>query len=310
MEYWICFGDSAHGSLACGRPPEWKAARIVPLNDDLSVGDLSDLTDRTARLRGVCPWHDDPECGGESGDYIDRYFNETLPAFDAIGAGDRAVIWYGDNPAEVCGMLRTVHSLWTRGAAISLVHVGGRHKAADLPREKFTIACAETVGVITDSERLNRVLRHVPQPLLRVWYECSRRKARKNAGGEIEFRGVGDLNPEYVPYFYGKRRAVPACEAEKLAVRWEALVRENAPLRALQNGKPVSVPTDYYDAAILACVPGETVRAAMVIGNALVRLNVGDWLIFERIRALAAKGEIEIVQDGANYREMIVRRKK
>lgn len=310
MEYWICFGDSAHGSIACGRPPELKAAKIVPLNDDLSVGDLSDLTDRAARLRGVCPWHDDPECGGGSADYIDRYFNETLPAFDAIGAGDRAVIWYGDNPAEVCGMLRTVHSLWTRSAAIELVHVGGRHKAADLPREKLGIVCAETVGVITDSERLNRVLRHVPQQLLRVWYTFHRRKARKNAGEEIEFRGVGELNPEYVPYFYGKRRAVPACEAEKLAARWERLARENAPLRAMQNGKVVSVPADYYDAAILDCVPGETVRAALVIGNALVRLNVGDWLIFERIRALAAKGEIEIVQDGANYREMTVRRKK
>ena len=310
MEYWICFGDSAHGSLACGRPPELKAAKIVPLNDDLSVGDLSDLTDRAARLRGVCPWHDDPECGGGSADYIDRYFNETLSAFDAIGAGDRAVIWYGGNPAEVCGMLRAVHSLWTQGAAIELVHVGGRHKAADLPREKFTIACAEAVGIITDSERLNRVLRHVPQPLLRVWYTFHRRKARKNAGEEIEFRGVGELNPEYVPYFYGKRRAVPACEAEKLAARWERLVRENAPLRAMQNGKAVSVPADYYDTAILDCVPGETVRAALVIGNALVKLNVGDWLIFERIRALAAKGEIEIVQDGANYREMTVRRKK
>lgn len=311
MEYWICFGESAEGTLKVGRPREQKDISILSVKDDLSTGDLTDLTDRTARLTSVCPWYDDPEFSAERERYLNRWFDETLPALDGIGAGDTAVIWYGDNPAEVCGMLLTVHKLWKNGAAIELVYAGGDVKADELPKEDRSIACASAVGIITDHEWLNRILRHVPQFILRILYERERRKSFCKRGAEvIHFRGVGELHPGYIPYFYGKRRAVPDCEAEALAARWEALVRENTPLRTLINGKAASVPADYYDETILACVPGEPTIAARVIGRALAGLVVSDMLIYRRLRALIASGAVECVRDGANYRELIVRRTK
>ena len=39
-------------------------------------------------------------------------------------------------------------------------------------------------------------------------------------------------------------------------------------------------------------------------------LVVGDMLIYRRLRALIASGAVECVQDGPNYRELIVRRVK
>ena len=311
MEYWICFGESAGGTLQAGRSRAQKDIPLLMLCDDLSIGDLTDLTDRTARLETVCPWHDDPEFADEREAYLRRWFDERLPALDRVGAGDTAVIWYGDNPAEVCGMLFAVHRLWTQGAAIEFVYAGGDVKADDLPKEDHSIACASAVGVITDHEWLNRLLRHVPQFILRILYERARRRSCSKRGTEvIHFRGAGELHPGYIPYFYGKRRAVPDCEAEALAARWEALVRENTPLRTLQNGKAVSVSADYYDEMILSNVPEEPTRAAIVIGRTLADLAVSDLLIYRRLRALIASGVVECVQDGANYRELTVRRAK
>ena len=311
MEYWICFGESAGGTLQAGCSRAQKDIPLLMLCDDLSIGDLTDLTDRTARLYSVCPWHDDPEFAAERERYLNRWFDERLPALDRVGAGDTAVIWYGDNPAEVCGMLFAVHRLWKNGAAIELVYAGGDVKADELPREDRGIACASAVGVITDREWLNKLLRHVPQFILRILYERARRRSCSKRGTEvIHFRGAGELHPGYIPYFYGKRRAVPDCEAEALAARWEALVRENTPLRTLQNGKAVSVSADYYDEMILSNVPEEPTRAAIVIGRTLADLAVSDLLIYRRLRALIASGVVECVQDGANYRELTVRRAK
>lgn len=310
MEYWICFGESAGGTLQVGRARARKGIPILMLCDDLSQGNLTDLTDCAARLETVCPWHDDPEFADERDSYISRHFDEALPMLDKIGIGDTAVIWYGDNPTEVCGMLFAVHKLWKNGTDIELVYAGGDFRADELPKEDRSIARASAVGVITDHEWLNRLLRFVPQFVLRKLYDRTRRRQRKAQGEIIHFRGAGELHPAHIPYFYDRRRAVPSCEAAQLAARWEILVRENTPLRTLENGKAVSVSADFYDETVLSNVPQEPTRAAIVIGRTLADLVVGDMLIYRRLRALIASGAVECVQDGPNYRELIVRRVK
>ena len=116
--------------------------------------------------------------------------------------------------------------------------------------------------------------------------------------------------PGEAAIFYSRQRRVPGCEAKLLYRRWEQLVRENAPLRVLQNGKPVSAPVGYYDEAILANTPEEETRAAVVVGRTAGLISrINDCFIFERIRALALAGRLEIVKNGGNYRETTVRRK-
>lgn len=315
--YWICFGDSAKGTLRCARGEMEDAPafdQILALSDDLSIGDISNLTDREARKYTVCPWLDDPESSREDDEaYIDRYFQADLPALDQV---DEAVIWYGDNAAEQCGMLRAAHELYRRGVPFSLVHVDQLTKK-EIPAPKkarrrgaHVIGGASVVGVITDSERLNKILRHVPQFILRYSFERGRKRRYKNRSELVKYRGAGEMEPEIAPVFYRKRHRVSACEAKLLSGRWETLVRENAPLRVLENGRPVSAPAEYYDELILSHVPEEETVAALVIGRALNDCIVGDGLIFNRIRALAAAGKIEILRDGGNYRETTIRLRK
>ena len=124
---------------------------------------------------------------------------------------------------------------------------------------------------------------------------------------------MGDAEPEILPYFYKRRRQLTETEQAALLTEWTRMREENTPLRAMVNGKVQSVSEDYYDEIILSCVPEEESRAAMTVGKALVKLGetgnwVSDMLIFSRIRALGAAGRLEIVQDGATYRDMTIRK--
>lgn len=310
--YWICFGDSAKGMLHMAMPDIGKTPeriRLVSLDDNLSIGDISDLRDRKARAFGICPWKDDPEFAGEGENCIRRYYEEALPAFEQA---DEAVIWYGDNPAEQCGMLRAAHDLYARGVPFSLVHVDRlAGDALPPPRPPGRSDGVSTVFITTKNRVLNFTLQHTPQAILQQVYYCScKRRYRQRRAEWVIYRGVGELDPEAAPLFYRKCRRVPECEAKLLYSRWEQLVRENAPLRVIENGRPVSAPADYYDAAILENTPTEETVAAFVVGRTLGTHAVNDCLIFERIRVLAASGELELVKDGGNYRDTVVRRAK
>lgn len=78
---------------------------------------------------------------------------------------------------------------------------------------------------------------------------------------------------------------------------WKQLQQENAPLRAVLNGKLISVSDDIYDVFIRdeICRQPETFWEAMVIGNVLGRyqLGIGDGIIHERIQQMVLRGELE-----------------
>ena len=62
--YWICFGDSAKGTLRHARhdfAPEVAYDHILALYDDYAEGDIADVTDRAAREAILMPWRGDPE---------------------------------------------------------------------------------------------------------------------------------------------------------------------------------------------------------------------------------------------------------
>ncbi len=294
---WICFGDSVKGALkAFSTFPH-----IMNLSDDLSIGDLSDLQDQKKRAFSICPWKDDPEFADEAGTYIGTYFQDALPALKQV---ENAVIWYGETPFEQCGMLRAAHDLFARGVPFSLVHVD-RLKGEELPPKEDHAA----VGAFTNNLFCQMIFRYLPQGILRkriCWHQ--KQVYQERHATEIIFRGVGECGPEELAAFYHKKRKVLDCEAKLLYSRWERLVAENAPLRVLENGKVVSASEDYYDAAILSNTSERETSAAMVIGRTLGEYAVNDYLIFERIRKLAACGKLEIVINGRNYRETTVKR--
>lgn len=306
--YWICFGDSALGMLAAARTeldPAMDMTKVISLADDLSVGNISDLRNREARSFGICPWQNDPEFADIAEECVERYYQEALPAFEAV---DEAVIWYGNNPAEQCGMLRAAHDLYARGVQFSLVHVD-RLKGEELPQPEKPVASA--VFFYANHKLLTFTVNKLPQPFLRhIVHRFRQKRWRGQRANMVCFRGVGELEPETAKIFYSRRRTVKDCEAKLLYTRWEQLVQENAPLRVMKDGKPVSAPLEYYDQAIISNTPSKETAAAFVIGHTLGEYAVNDCWVFERIRALAAAGKLEIVKDGANYRDTTVKKRE
>lgn len=314
--YWICFGDSAKGCLAVVRrslDPAMDVEHILALSDDYSQGDIRDVTDRSARADILMPWHGDPEMGDAwQADYQAQHW----AMLDQLNKVDEAVIWYaGGNALEQCGLRYVVSRLYERHIPVWVAEVN-EIPLAEIQEPEGTIGKAAVVGVITGSRVMNALLRRMPQCILRRYAARLKRRHRteRAQNGKVRYGLVGEMEVGAAAYFYKRRRQLTETEQAALLTEWARLQEENTPLRAMVNGRVQSVPADFYDEMILSCVPEGESRAALTIGRTLVKLDqqtgnrVSDMLIFSRIRALGAAGRIEIVQDGATYRDMTIRK--
>ena len=320
--YWICFGDSAKGCLAevCrSLDAEMKAEHILALSDDYSQGDIRDVTDRAARADIVTPWRGDPELDGAwQTEYQARHW-EVIDRLDEV---DEAVIWYaGGNALEQCGLRYVVSRLYQKQIPIWAAEVGWI-PAREVALANKRVRSISAVGVITDSRVTNALLRLMPQCILRRYAarieqrSLQKRVEQSPREGMACFSTVGEMSPNIVPYFYKRRRQLTQTEQAALLTEWKRMQEENAPLRAMVDGKVQSVSEDFYDEIILSCVPEEEKsRAALTVGRALAKLDeagnrVSDMLIFSRVRALGAAGRLTVVQDGATYRDMVIRKNR
>ena len=88
-------------------------------------------------------------------------------------------------------------------------------------------------------------------------------------------------------------------------MRWEALRRENAPLRAVISGRVVSVEADFYDRFLLDAFESteEKVREGRLIGRVLNRqLGIWDGWLHLRIGKFINDGRIEVVKESEEDR--------
>ena len=314
--YWICFGDSAKGTLRQARhdfAPEVAYDHILALLDNYSEGDIRDVTDRVARADILMPWRGDPELDGAwQAEYQAQHWR-TLDRLDEI---DEALIWYaGGNALEQCGLRYVVSRLYEKHIPVWAVEVNTM-PSSEIKRindQTRRYRNAGAVAILTRSRILNLLLHFAPQALLR-WYAARverRLQKERTTGGIAYFSTVNEVAPNLMPYFYQHRRQLTDTEQAALLTEWTRLQEENTPLRAMVDGKLQSVPADFYDAAILSCVPAEESSAALTVGRAIAKLDetgnrVGDMLIFARIRALARAGQIVIVHDAPNYRDLTI----
>jgi hypothetical protein len=98
--------------------------------------------------------------------------------------------------------------------------------------------------------------------------------------------------------FLPLEREVHAIEKHMLSRLWNDLKAENAPLRALVNGKLISVPEDFYDHIIIRNIPDDEFVMARLIGTVLgtYALGVGDGWYASRIEKMIADNKLEIVE--------------
>ena len=108
------------------------------------------------------------------------------------------------------------------------------------------------------------------------------------------FLCTGEIAPEQFARLVRLEQPVPGETIGAGERDWQRLVGENAPLRAVVNGRVVSVPLDFYDFILRREAPGMAFRAAQLIGRALRALpGVGDAWLYPRMQAMVASGELE-----------------
>ena len=82
---------------------------------------------------------------------------------------------------------------------------------------------------------------------------------------------------------------------------WAALKAEDAPLRALVNGRLVGVPEHFTTHGCCAIPRTGSFQAAVAIGRALAAVpGVGDAVFVQRLQVLLAAGALRMVQPGAD----------
>ena len=115
-------------------------------------------------------------------------------------------------------------------------------------------------------------------------------------GTLVQLAAGGELAPEALGAFLPQEKPLGAPQLGALSGMWAALKAEDAPLRALVNGRLVGVPEHFYDPWLLG-----SFQAAVAIGRALAAVpGVGDAVFVQRLQALLAAGALRMVQPGAD----------
>lgn len=113
-------------------------------------------------------------------------------------------------------------------------------------------------------------------------------------------RGWGEVHPEEFGLHLGGAEELTRPVLRMLALEWERLREENAPLRAVVNGRVMGVSEDFYDPVLRRCLTEKPQKVANVLGQALVQLSgVGDWLLARRLRAMAEAGAVRVDEAGS-----------
>lgn len=140
------------------------------------------------------------------------------------------------------------------------------------------------------------LLRDAKTPISVVW---APRESVRRDGVMVEIRGLGEVSPEELGAMASGATALEPIQRRAYADRWRELTAENAPLRAVVNGRLSSVPEDFYDFALRAALPGEPVKMGKVLADALTMLpGVGDGWLHRRLQVMLAAGEVREAAPG------------
>ncbi|MDR3949389.1 MULTISPECIES: DUF3658 domain-containing protein [Dysosmobacter] len=135
---------------------------------------------------------------------------------------------------------------------------------------------------------------------------------RERPDGVVEtYLGWGEVEPELFGRFLSREEPLPPVMLGAMAHRWEVLRQENAPLRAVVNGRVRSVGEDFYDEMIRRHLPEGQTKIANIIGEVLGREKpgIGDVWLAERIRQMLSTGELRMLREDRErfYRSVVER---
>lgn len=123
----------------------------------------------------------------------------------------------------------------------------------------------------------------------------------RDDGTAVWYRGWGEVEPHQWGRLAALGEKLPLGALRGMANRWRQLQEENAPLRAVLNGRLVSAPETLYDPYILRELEGregefpEAAAVGDVIGK--YQLGIGDGWIARRIEVFVQEGLLEAVTE-------------
>ena len=134
---------------------------------------------------------------------------------------------------------------------------------------------------------------------------------REEGKAVVSYQGWGEVEPELFGHFLSREEPVPPLILGVMASRWRELQQENAPLRAVVNGRVRSVGEDFYDGLIRKHIPEGQTKIALIIGDVLgwEKPGIGDIWLVERIRWMLSAGELRMVREDKEmfYRSVVER---
>lgn len=94
------------------------------------------------------------------------------------------------------------------------------------------------------------------------------------------------------------------------ALEWKEMKIQNASLRAIVNGKLMSVNEDFYDYLLRNNIPNSEFKVAHLISNVMTKNQIGviDWWYVQRIKNMIENKELKIVSENDFYYETILKK--
>lgn len=108
----------------------------------------------------------------------------------------------------------------------------------------------------------------------------------------------GEVGHEKILQFARDEKPLSRTEVIYYADLWEELAKENAPLRAVVNGRLISVPADFYDFMVERGIEERPFRAAKLLCHAMdYQMGVSDDLFLESVQSMIDDGRLIVVDE-------------
>ncbi|MBF4691534.1 DUF3658 domain-containing protein [Fusibacter ferrireducens] len=115
----------------------------------------------------------------------------------------------------------------------------------------------------------------------------------------VTYSNWGEVKSGQLYTFLPLEKRLSQMEKQLLSSRWRELVEENATLRAVVNGKLISVSETFYDHMIIKNMPDEAFLMARLIGGIVGKYQWGvsdSWYAL-RIDKMIAEGQLVVVEN-------------
>lgn len=310
-EYRRQFEERERRARAAAQPFESRRADILCFALALSVGGIAEEgigPQREAAVAGLM--HAFPAEGADAAAQLLARARQDLATLLTRAKTEPVRVWVSQNPDERCGLswlAAQLETLGPEGPLGSYRPLGpdasdepdgpDRRKQPDQP-----VIPQVTVVELPEFLRLDWAPVELPGPA--DWPDDRPvlvPEPERPGSVVASLTGWGEVEPPQFGRLAALGRTLPAGELRALAQQWRLLQRENAPLRAVLNGRLLSLPETIYDPLIWREIEaqGAQFQEAVVVGRVLGRyqLGIGDGFCAQRIEAFIRQGLLQPVTE-------------